>query len=72
MVEQWWKRMWALWSIRLGALASIGIGWMAAYPDDWNQIVAQFPEGVRPLIGLLAFAAITWSRMSKRGASNAK
>jgi len=71
MTEKWWTQMWSLWSIRLAALASVLIGWMAAYPADWQQLVDQLPEGVRPLVGLLAFAAITWSRMAKQGKPDA-
>ena len=70
MIERWWKEMWALWSIRLGAVVSIVIGWMAAYPDQWQQLVSQLPEQVRPLVGLVAFAVITYSRRAKQGKPN--
>lgn len=67
LVENWWRQMWRLWSIRLGALASIGIGWIAAYPKDWQLVVDQLPERWRPVIGAAAFAAIAFSRMAKQG-----
>lgn len=71
MIENWTREMWKLTSIRLGLLASMFIGWIAAYPQDWQNVVDQLPPPVRPLVGFAAFAAITWSRMSKQGANNA-
>ena len=67
LIENWWRDMWRLWSIRLGAAASIGVGWIAAYPQDWQHVVDQLPEGWRPAIGAAAFIAIAWSRMAKQG-----
>ena len=72
MFENWWLTMWRLWSIRLGAVASIIIGWIAAYPSDWQKLVDLLPESTRPLVGLLAFAAITYTRMATQGAPRAE
>ncbi len=67
----WWQSMWKLWSIRLGVLASGFIAWIAAYPQDWQALVDKLPVEIRPLVGLLAFAAITYSRMKPQGAKDA-
>lgn len=70
-LEKWWQSMWKLWSIRLGVVASTFIGWIAAYPQDWQEMVGKLPVEVRPLVGLLAFAAITYTRMKPQGGKNA-
>ena len=71
VIERWWLSMWKLWSIRLGVLASGFIAWIAAYPQDWQALVERLPEGVRPVVGLIAFAAITYTRMKPQGAKDA-
>lgn len=70
-IKQLWLSMWKLWSIRLGVLASGFIAWIAAYPQDWQALVERLPEGVRPAVGLIAFAAITYTRMKPQGAKDA-
>lgn len=70
MIENWWRDMWRLASIRLGMIASAAIAWMAAYPDDWRHVVEQLPPRWRPAVGAVAFLVIAWSRMAKQGAKN--
>ena len=70
-IAQSWKSMWRLWSIRLGAVASVFIGWIAVYPDDWQALVGMLPAETRPLVSLLAFAAIAYTRMKPQGGNDA-
>jgi len=67
-LKQRWQAMWQLWSIRLGVVASGFIAWIAAYPQDWQALVERLPEGVRPVVGVIAFAAIAYTRMKPQGA----
>ena len=67
-IRQQLLAMWQLWSIRLGMVASGFIAWIAAYPQDWQALVEKLPEGIRPVVGVIAFAAIAYTRMKPQGA----
>ena len=67
-IKQQLLAMWQLWSIRLGMVASGFIAWIAAYPQDWQALVEKLPEGIRPVVGVIAFAAIAYTRMKPQGA----
>ena len=66
-IKQQLLAMWQLWSIRLGMVASGFIAWIAAYPQDWQALVERLPDGIRPVVGVIAFAAIAYTRMKPQG-----
>lgn len=63
----WWK----LWSVRLAAFAGVVAAYLAANPDQTQQLLDLFPEGpMRTLaaagFGLFVFALATGSRLVKQ------
>lgn len=50
-------------SMQMGVAFSAFLAWIAAYPDQWQQLVAHLPEPVRPVvIAAVSLAAIIWAR----------
>jgi hypothetical protein len=50
-------------SMQMGVAFSAFLAWIAAYPDQWQQLVSHLPEQVRPVvIAAVSLAAIIWAR----------
>jgi hypothetical protein len=50
-------------SMQLGAVFSAFLAWIAAYPDQWKELVGQLPEPVRPFVAAgVSLAALSWAR----------
>jgi len=64
------RDLWRLWSIKLAALAGLGIAWLTSNPTILPQVVAYVPERWRPLAALAAgfagFALPTYARWKKQ------
>lgn len=66
--SQWWK----LWSVRLAALAGLVAAWLAANPEQTQDLLNLLPDGpMRVLasagIGLFVFALATGTRLARQG-----
>lgn len=50
-------------SMQLGVVFSGFLAWIAAYPDQWKELVSQLPEPVRPFVAAgVSLAALSWAR----------
>lgn len=50
-------------SMQMGVGFSVFLAWIAAYPDQWKDLVGQLPEPVRPfVIAAASLAALSWAR----------
>jgi hypothetical protein len=50
-------------SMQMGVVFSAFLAWIAAYPDQWKDLVGQLPEPVRPFaIAAASLAALSWAR----------
>lgn len=63
----WWK----MWSVKLAALAGVVAAYLAANPDQTQELLDLFPEGpMRTLaaagFGLFVFALATGARLVKQ------
>lgn len=65
--ENWWR----LWSVRLAALAGVVTAYLAANPEQSQELLALLPDG--PLrvvasiaIGLFVFATTTGVRLASQ------
>lgn len=51
-------------SMQMGVGFSAFLAWIAAYPDQWKDLVGQLPEPVRPfVIAGASLAALSWARV---------
>ena len=58
-----WKAAHKWASVRLAMLAGLAVAYFAAYPDQWQAVLATIPEPLRPWFGLMVFAVAGGSRV---------
>lgn len=62
-----WRSAHKFASVRLAALVGLVASYFAAYPDQFEAVMAQVPESLRPLLGFVLFAVATGARVVKKG-----
>ncbi len=72
LIEGWAQHLMKAWSIRLAAMAGVLAGYLAANPEQTEQLLALLPDGpLRVLasagIGLFVFTLATGARLMKQG-----